>query len=186
MFISVCFFFGLTLVTNPGRWSFPAELNSYKDSHFTTSSHSNSLSYSYSLYLFLLEAISRVVWPFPVPSCSSAFLLLVLLVFFFFGFDLKSGGERERENGLMDLLGIKPTTPPKNGRDRRDRDIASVGDAAAVPFARESIVLDGNQRRKNPLLVTSFHPSISLNSIFPSLSLFILPLFCCCFWRVSE
>jgi hypothetical protein len=46
-----------------------------------------------------------------------------LLVFFFFWFDLKSGGERERENGLMDLLGIKPTTQQKmKGRKKREKE----------------------------------------------------------------
>ena len=96
-----------------------------------------------------------------------------------FCFDPKCGGERER-NGLMDQLGIKPTTTKKwkkkKKRKREKETLLQLEMRQQFPstqFARESIGVDGNQRRKNPLLVTSFPIHQFQSSSFFSVSSFL-------------
>jgi len=101
---------------------------------------------------------------------------------------------KERENGLMDLLGIKSTTQQKM-KERRERNIAAVRDAAAVSFDIVDTIrqrVDRGRRKSKKKKSTAGdvvpHPSISilfLFFLFPPffLSLFILPLF---YWVFLE
>ena len=188
MSISVCFFFDLTLVTNPRTVILLSYLNSYKDNTLRPPRR-KSLSYFYSLYLFLLEAISRVVCPFPVLSSLSAFLLLVL--FSSFCLHPKRGCERGRK--WIDGSTQNKINNKKWKKRKKKTDIAAVViDAVAVLFdtilARGSIGVDGNQKAKKKKKIHCLwrcFPSINFNSLFfPPLFVYFIS-YCCC-WRVPK